>query len=82
MMRVTRPGGEIRLGRVLRGSMYEPQKNLSIALTETLEELKKTFGVKIEQIHFMEDDTYEWEGDKQTDRLLAKTYLIKIHKPK
>lgn len=81
MLRVTKPSGEIRLGKVLRGSKYETQKNLAIALDQTLEELKNIFGVKIQQIHFPDKDLYEWEGDKETDRLLAKVYLIKIFKP-
>jgi ubiquinone/menaquinone biosynthesis C-methylase UbiE len=80
MMRVTKPGGEIRLGRVLKGEIYETQKALVSALDETFDELRQTYGVEIEEIPYPAANTYEYKNDMPV-RLLAKGYLIKIHKP-
>lgn len=85
MMRVTKPGGEIRLGRVLRGDTYQSQKDLVTALDKALEELQQTFGVTIEQIRFPDGDTYTYESpehmrDGIPKEVLAKAYLIKIKK--
>jgi len=80
MMRVTKPGGEIRLGRVLRGEISETQKAVVSALDETLNELRQIYGAEIEEIPYSTGDIYEYENNKPT-KLLARAYLIKIHKP-
>ena len=80
LMRVTKPGGEIRLGRVLKGEIYESQKELALALDETLEELRQTYAAEIEEVHYPAADTYEYVNHEPV-KLLAKAYLIKIRKP-
>lgn len=80
LMRVTKPGGEIRLGRVLKGEVYESQKRLTADLENTLEELQKTYGAKVEEIHYPVADTYEYKNHEPV-KLLAKAYLIRIQKP-
>ncbi len=80
LMRVTKPGGEIRLGRVLKGEIYESQKGLVSALDETLEELQQVYGAEVEEIHYPVADTYEYVNHEPV-KLLAKAYIIKICKP-
>lgn len=81
LMRVTKPGGEIRLGRVLKGEIYETQKALVSALDETLYELQQIFGAEIEEIPYPVANTYEYVNHEPV-QLLAKAYLIKIRKPR
>lgn len=80
LMRVTKPGGEIRLGRVLRGEIYESQKVLVSALDETFAELRRDYEIEIEEIPYPVADTYEYVNHEPV-KLLAKAYLIKMHKP-
>lgn len=80
LMRVTKPGGEIRLGRVLKGEVYESQKTLVLVLNQVFDELRQAHGAEIEEIPYPVADTYEYVNHKPT-KLLAKAYLIKIHKP-
>jgi len=80
LMRVTKPGGEIRLGRVLKGEIYETQKALVSALDKIFDELRQTYGAEIEEIPYPAANTYEYVNHEPV-KLLAKAYLIKIHKP-
>ena len=80
LMRVTKFGGEIRLGRVLKGEVYESQKALVLALDETFAELQQDHGVEIEEIPYPVANTYEYVNHEPV-KLLAKAYLIKLHKP-
>ncbi len=68
MVRVTKPGGEIRLGRVLRGDTYQSQRDLTSVINKTLKELKKIPGIEIEE-HYSSVKTN-----------MAKVNLIKIRK--
>ena len=79
LMRVTKPGGEIRLGRVLKGEIYETQKAFVSALDETLHELQQTYGAEIEEIPYPVANTYEYVNHEPV-KLLAKAYLIRIRK--
>ncbi len=80
LMRVTKLGGEIRLGRVLKGEVYESQKALVAALDETFAELRQNYGAEIEEIPYPVANTYEYVNHEPV-KLLARAYLIKIHKP-
>ncbi|KXK08133.1 MAG: biotin biosynthesis protein BioC [Microgenomates bacterium OLB22] len=60
LMRVTKPGGEIRLGRVLRGKVYESQEILASALDEAFAELRRDYGIEIEEIPYPAANTYEY----------------------
>ena len=80
LMRVTKASGEIRLGRVLKGEIYESQKELVSALDEVLEELRQVYGAEIEEIPYPAANTYEYVNHEPV-KLLAKAYLIKIRKP-
>jgi len=79
LMRVTKPGGEIRLGRVLKGTEYDSQRELTLATEDELKELEKTQGVNVEEIPYPSADLYEYEDHEKT-KLIARAYLIKIHK--
>lgn len=81
LMRVIKPGGEIRLGRVLKGEVYKSQKRLVSVLDKTLEEIRQTFSAEIEEIPYPAANTYEHVNHK-SKKILARAYLIKIHKPK
>lgn len=80
LLRVTKPGGEIRLGPVLKGELYDTQKDHNKAVEGAIQILKEDYRVKVEEIEDPAHNTYEYEGDKPA-RVLAKAYLIKIHKP-
>ena len=60
ILRVIRPGGEMRLARVLMGKEYEGQRVLSESVEDALEEMEATGGVQIEKIRTPADDTYEY----------------------
>lgn len=79
MARVVRPGGEIRLGRVLIGKEYEPQRILSQGIEETLKHLEE-MGFEVEKIKTPSDDTYEYDSDHKPIKLLAEAYLVTIRK--
>lgn len=79
MVRVIKPGGEVRLSRVLIGKEHEPQRILSQSIEEALESLKAGGNVQIEKIRTPSDDTYEHENH-QPKKLLAEAYLIIIRK--
>ncbi|HEV7424463.1 MAG TPA: methyltransferase domain-containing protein, partial [Candidatus Paceibacterota bacterium] len=86
MLRVVKPGGEIRLGRVFKGDTYQSQKEFVLALNETLEELKKASRAEVEEIRFPDGDAYSYETpeDRREDKprkILSESYLIKIKKP-
>ena len=66
MLRVTKSGGEIRLGRVFLRHEYKSQRELTGVIEEIAEELKKNRGVKIDVSH---------------SKGANDTFLIKIHKP-
>jgi ubiquinone/menaquinone biosynthesis C-methylase UbiE len=79
-IRVTKPGGEIRLSRVLEGELYEPQiarKRETDLVFKKLEDRK----IEIEKIRQPHGDIYEYNKNIKTDKILAKAYLIKIKKP-
>lgn len=79
-VRVLKPGGEIRLARVLMGDLYENQKVLTQSIKAALNKLKKECKLEIIEEHVQSDDAYEYDGGKRK-RLLAKSYLITIRKP-
>ena len=81
MFRVTKPGGEIRLGNVGKGDLYPTQKEHLLALEKTLEELKKDFKAEIEQTYIPESDRYEPTESELAGKLLSQAYFIKIKKP-
>lgn len=78
-LRVSDTDGEIRLGRVQKGKLYENQINFTEALDEVLNELKKEQNLKISEIH-KKPDTYEYNDKGKPIRLLAERFLIKIKK--
>ena len=77
MVRVLKPGGEIRLARVLIGKKDGPQKQ---NIEEGLKNLEARGGVKIERIKTQSDNTYEYDKNHSPTRLLAESYLIIIRK--
>lgn len=82
MMRVVKPGGEVRLGRV--GREVDPQDPHFVSneiLDTTFNELRKTYGVEIEEIHTPPDSYKYDEPLGKPVKLTAKVYLIKIRKP-
>lgn len=82
MVRVIKNGGEVRLGPVGKGDTYQSQRNFVEALEHALLELKKDYGVMIEEIYQPENNIYEYvEEEPDKNRLLSKSFLLKIHKP-
>lgn len=82
MVRVIRPGGEIRLARVLMGEEYESQRILSQSIEEALRNLEAESGVEVEKIRTPSDDTYEYDKYHKKTKLLAEAYLVMIRKRK
>ncbi|MDO8601266.1 MAG: class I SAM-dependent methyltransferase [bacterium] len=82
MVRVVKSGGEIRLGRVLIGKKYSPQRNLSSSIQEVLDTLNKKSGCQINKIRMPYADTYENDRRTGSRELLAEAYLIIILKKK
>ncbi|MEK7071967.1 MAG: class I SAM-dependent methyltransferase [Patescibacteria group bacterium] len=80
MVRITRPGGEVRLSRVLIQQEHKPQYVLPPDIEEALESLKEKYDVEIEKIRIPSDDIYQRENH-QLIKLLAESYLIIIRKP-
>jgi ubiquinone/menaquinone biosynthesis C-methylase UbiE len=78
-LRVSKPNGEIRLGRVQKGGLYENQRNFKEALDEVLNELSENQNLEINEIH-KKPDTYEYDNTGNPVRLLAESFLIKIKK--
>jgi len=79
MLRVTKRGGEIRLGRVIKGDKDSPRGQLTPAIEETLEEMRSKHYVEIEEIH-SPPDLCEYKNGKPAG-LIARVFLIKIRKP-
>jgi ubiquinone/menaquinone biosynthesis C-methylase UbiE len=79
-IRVIKPGGEVRLAKVLEGEQYEPQRIKKEKLNTVLEKLKG-LNLSVEKIRQPRGGLYEYDGHTKTDRLLAESYLIKIKKP-
>jgi len=82
MMRVIKPGGEIRLARVLMGKEDKSQQILSQSIEKTLENLETEGNVRIERIRTPSDDTYEYDENNNPVKLLAEAFLIIIRKQK
>ncbi len=61
MIRVTKPGGEIRLGSVGKGDAYEFHMRRTEAFDEIIEELRQQLGFEYEEIS--KGETYETEED-------------------
>lgn len=80
MMRITRRGGEIRMGRVLIGKKYESQNILSLSIEESFKDLEEKDDIKIEKIRTPLGDTYEYDKNHKPTKLLAEAYLIIIRK--
>ena len=80
MMRVTKSGGEIRLGSVIREVESDSQQ-WNLILDATLEELRQAYGVEIEEIHTPPDSYRYDEPFGEPKELFAKKYLIIIRKP-
>ncbi|MBI2631083.1 methyltransferase domain-containing protein [Candidatus Nomurabacteria bacterium] len=81
MLRVTKPGGEIRLGKIVKGVLYPSQRELLLALDETLRELKEIFKVEIEEVYLPGSDHFEPAESEHAGKLLLQSYFIKIKKP-
>jgi ubiquinone/menaquinone biosynthesis C-methylase UbiE len=81
MARVVKPGGEIRLARVLLGKVYENQRVLVQSVEKAFRELEGKYGARIEKIRTPDNDTYENGPAGHGRRLLAESYLLVIHKP-
>ncbi|MFA5714293.1 MAG: class I SAM-dependent methyltransferase [Candidatus Paceibacterota bacterium] len=79
-IRVTKPGGEIRLARVLEGGLYEPQKIRKQEVDSILEKLKNK-DLKIQKIRQPHGDAYEYDESGNATRVLSEAYLLKIKKP-
>jgi SAM-dependent methyltransferase len=80
MLRVLKPGGEIRLAGVLFGERYDARRILSRSIEEILSGLENN-GYKIEKIPDPRGDLYETDRDDKPIRLHAKSYLVIIKKP-
>jgi len=78
-IRVAKADGEIRLGTVLKGKLYENQRNFSEALDETLNELQSEHDLTVEQVH-TKPDTYEYDDEGNSTRVLAESFLLKKQK--
>ncbi len=78
-LRVSKTDGEIRLGRVQKGTLYENQRNFSEAFDEALSELAKKHNLSINEIH-TKPDTYEYDSNGNPTRLLAESFLVEIRK--
>lgn len=82
MFRVTKPGGEIRLGNVGKGELYLAEKERTMALNKVLKELERDLKAEVEQVHVSELDYYEPAESEFAGELYSPTYFIKIKKPK
>lgn len=82
MVRVVRPGGEIRLARVLMGKEDKSQQILSQSIEEALGNLEAEGDVKIEKIRIPSDDTYKHDENNNPVKLSAEAFLIIIRKQK
>lgn len=77
MMRVVKPGGEIRLGRVL----YKSQQERGKMIDDVLNELCEKYDAEIEKISQPLADIYKYDANHKPVKLLAQVYFIKIRKP-
>lgn len=80
-IRVIKPGGEVRLAKVSESEQREWQRIKKEELNTVLEKLKE-MNLSVEKIHRPWEDSYEYNGHVKTDKVLARSYLIKIKKPK
>lgn len=80
MVRIAKPGGEVRLSRVLIWQEPKPQYVLPQDIEAALDGLKEKYDVEIEKIRIPSDDFYQRENH-QPIKLLAESYLIIIRKP-
>lgn len=80
MVRIAKPGGEVRLSRVLVWQEYQTGHVLPQDIEAALDGLKEKYDVEIEKIRVPSDDIYKRENH-QPKELLAESYLIIIHKP-
>ncbi len=82
MARVVKPGGEIRLGRLIRE--VDPSSPMFISnqvLDGAFNELKEKYAVEIEEIH-TPPDFYEYsESGEKLEKLVAEAHLAIIRKP-
>lgn len=81
MMYALKPGGEIRLGNVLRGRLYPHQREFTAFFDQMLQQLKDIFHAEIEEEHISSCDHYESKKSKFAGQLLSENYFIKIKKP-
>lgn len=82
MVRVLKPGGEIRLASVLMGEKHESRRILSQSVNEELNILEERDDIQVERIRTPSDDPYEYDENNNPIELLAETYLIIIRKIK
>lgn len=82
MIRVLRPGGEIRLAGVLMGEKYKSRWILSQSVNETLSDLEKRDNIQIERIRTPSNDLYKYDKNNNPAKILAKAHLIIIRKMK
>ena len=75
MLRVARPGGEVRLGSVIHGTAIEKHKMVTEALDKTLGKLTREYD--IEMIH-TPPDLYKTDAEGNEIEKVAERYLIKI----
>ncbi len=82
MMRVTKSGGEMRLGRIgIEVDPQDPQFISNEILDATFDELRQKHSVEIEKIH-TPPDVYKYDEPLgKPVKLMAKVYLIIIRKP-
>lgn len=78
-IRVIKKDGEIRLANVLQGDVYENQKIIKEVFNEVLEDLSSKYNLEVEKTD-MKQDSYEYNKNGKSTRLLAKKFLIKIRK--
>ncbi len=78
-LRVLKSGGEIRLGRVIRNSNKDYQKDLQHFFDSVLGELVRK-GHRVEMYHKKYADIYRKYEDGRKE-LSAESYLVKIKKP-
>ncbi len=83
ILRVVKPGGEIRLGRALKWKKSDNKRKqeLTEGVDLTLAELKMN-NVGVEEIRQPFADLYDYDKKHRPTRLLAEAYLIKLHKLK
>lgn len=83
MVRILKPGGEVRLASVLMEERYESRLILTQSINEALANLEKSDDIRVEKIRTPSNDLYKYdENGNLTGELIAEAYLIIIRKIK